>query len=220
MPIAACASIRADEIYVKSVASGVISFKIIDKHGVPVDLLLGEARPGRRQPILPEGAEGTTFVGARDRHGWRNRLSNGAKGELMPSNPTTNRRSSTTETTSIHPLPPDPGWLPRIGHRLIPATGRKLIRQDDTIKPSVERSCKLRKPMLRTPLRVDKQVSVLRRRRADRRFEQWTHHGQHGGIDRSISRMRRPTKQIILFPQEPGDGVQIALGELLDLWPC
>ncbi|NKJ00338.1 recombinase family protein [Novosphingobium sp. SG707] len=32
----------------------------------------------------------------------------------------TNRRSSTTETTSIHPLPPDPGWPPRIGHLMMP----------------------------------------------------------------------------------------------------
>lgn len=45
----------------------------------------------------------------------------------------TNRRSSTTETTSIHPLPPDPGWPPRIGHLLMSKTSGKVIKQDDPI---------------------------------------------------------------------------------------
>lgn len=32
----------------------------------------------------------------------------------------TDRRSSMTETTSIGPLPPDPGWPTRIGHLMMP----------------------------------------------------------------------------------------------------
>ncbi|WEF24740.1 MobA/MobL family protein [Paracoccus sp. S3-43] len=37
----------------------------------------------------------------------------------------TNRRSSTTETTSIHPLPPDPGRPPRIEHLIMPKQTEK-----------------------------------------------------------------------------------------------
>ncbi len=79
-----CGSIRVDETYVKIRGKWRYLYRAIDKHesyrqarrsrGFRAD---GETRPGRGQAVLPQGAAGSTFVGAQEnRHGRRERLSN------------------------------------------------------------------------------------------------------------------------------------------------